>query len=113
MQQTRGMKKKAFGNNHEFPYFGFNSRHAEMDVLQKIDMKHYKRDQTKLDMYVLRLTKTGEFAESKPCKHCIRMIALSGLNFKWIYYSTSDKTIIRVSLHQLLQMDDYITKGNR
>jgi cytidine deaminase len=107
------MKKKAFGNNIDFPYFGFRSRHAEMDVLQKMNVKYYKKNHIKIDLYVIRLTKTGELAESKPCKHCIKMLASSGINFKWIYYSTNDKTIIRISFHQLLQMNDYITTGNR
>ncbi len=106
------MKKKAFGNNIAFPYFGFNSRHAEMDVLQKIDLKYYQKNHIKLDLYVIRLTKTGNLAESKPCKHCIKMLASSGLLFKWIYYSTSDNVIVRVSFHKLLQMNDYITYGN-
>ena len=113
MHGTRGMKKKAFGNNIDFPYHGFNSRHAEMDVLQKMNIAYYKKNHIKLDLYVIRLTKNGQLAESKPCKHCIQMMASSGLLFKWIYYSTSNSDIVRVSFHNLLQMDDYITKGNR
>lgn len=108
------MKKLAFGNNLDGSYYGFNSRHAEMDVLQKLNINYYKKNQQKLDLYVIRLTKTGELAESKPCLHCLNTIMLLKLNIKWIYYSTANKTIIRSSLHNLLYNNNhYITKGQR
>jgi hypothetical protein len=111
MPKTRGMKKLAFGNNLDFPYFGFNSRHAEMDVLQKLNINYYKRNQQKLDLFVIRLTKTGDLAESTPCLHCLNAIILSKLNIKWIYYSTSNKTIVRTNLYNLYKRPHYITKG--
>ena len=112
-QKTGGVKKLAFGNNSTDAYFGMNSRHAEMDVLRKINVKYFQKSREKLDLYVIRITKNGTMAESKPCMYCIKMLATSGINIKWIYYSTDNGDIIRVKLSELIAGEQYISKGQR
>jgi hypothetical protein len=66
--------------------------HAEMDAYSKI--KGYKNISKKLDLFVIRITKGGNLAESRPCFHCIDILAKSHLNICNVYYSTSDGTIV-------------------
>ena len=103
----------AFGNNSMDSYFGMNSRHAEMDVLRKINVKYFRKSHKRLDLYVIRIAKDGRLCESKPCKYCIKMLAASGINLKWIYYSTNNGQIIRASLCNLLLGAQYISRGQR
>lgn len=108
-----GLKKVAFGINVDRPYFGMQSRHAEIDALLKLKNTPYYSLGRKLDLYVFRFKKTGELAESKPCFYCIKKIASMQLNIKYIYYSTSDNTIVKSTLTKLLDSPQYITYGQR
>ena len=84
-----------------------------MDVLKKIDINYYRRNNIKLNLYVIRLNKTGGYSESKPCKHCVKMLAMSKLNIKWIYYSTGDNKIVKSSFLNLLLSSSYTTRKSR
>lgn len=110
----RGIKKLAHGYNHTYSYRGFNSTHAEMDVINKLDLHYYKRNRIKLDLYVVRVSKSGNIAESKPCMHCIKTMIKSELNIKNVYYSNSNGEIVKTTLYELYMMDSqYITRGAR
>ncbi len=64
----------------EYPYI-----HAEIDAITKlwgrVDLN------SSLGMVVVRLNKRGELMESKPCQHCMPVLAKLGLTRK-LYYST-------------------------
>jgi deoxycytidylate deaminase len=88
--------------------------HAEMDVLRKLNVRLYRKNKMTLDIYVIRLTKAGDLAESKPCKHCIQLLLESGLSIKYVYYSTSEKKIVRTTLYKLyMENNQYVSKGQR
>ena len=68
------------------------STHAEVDAYSKI--KNYKNISKKLDLFVIRITKGGSLAESRPCAHCVDILSRSKLNICNVYYSTSDGLIV-------------------
>lgn len=68
------------------------STHAEMSAYFKI--RHYKNIAKKLDLFVIRITKGGNLAESRPCFHCVDVLAKSKLNIVNVYYSTAEGTIV-------------------
>lgn len=53
------------------------SAHAEMAVLLKLS--HMKHSAKGLDLFVVRFTKRGERAVSKPCKYCMKHIREAGI----------------------------------
>lgn len=84
--------------------------HAEIDAYTKI--KNYKNVPKKMDLLVVRITNGGNLAESRPCFHCINILAKSRLNIKNIYYSTSDRTIVCEKFVDLISSSKkYITRG--
>ena len=87
-----GGKKVAFGMNELCTWNYMPSTHAEIDAYSKI--KGYKNISKKLDLFVIRITKGGKLAESRPCFHCINILAKSHLNICDVYYSTTDGTIV-------------------
>jgi hypothetical protein len=88
------------------------SRHAEIDAYLKI--KKYKNIAKKLDFFVIRITKAGALAESRPCFHCIDILAKSRLNICNVYYSVSGGKIVCESFANLfLSTEKHITKGFR
>lgn len=88
------------------------SKHAEIDVLNKI--KTRKKMPKKIDLFVIRLTKTGMLAESRPCFHCIQEMEKSCLNIRYIYYSTKDGKIAKEKLSHMMNSPlTYISSGVR
>lgn len=83
--------------------------HAEIDAYNKI--KNYKKTPKKLDLFVIRITKGGRLAESRPCFHCIDILSKSRLNICNVYYSTSLETIVCESFQNLVSSGKYITTG--
>lgn len=88
------------------------SKHAEIDVLNKIVSK--KNLPKSVDLLVIRLTKTGQLSESRPCYHCLTTLGMSRLNIKYVYYSTASGTIVREKFREMLESDKtYISSGMR
>ena len=86
------------------------STHAEIDAYSKI--KNYKNVNKKLDLFVIRITKGGNLAESRPCSHCIGILSKSRLNIRNVYYSTSGGTIICESFKSLISnSNNYVSTG--
>ena len=75
------------------------STHAEIDAIGKIMNK--KNKPKKLDIVVVRYTKSGELAESRPCYHCLCFMEKSRLDIRNIYYSTSEGTIVKERLEEM------------
>lgn len=69
----------------EFPYV-----HAEIDAISKL----WGRTQItgNLSMVVIRLNKRRELMESRPCQHCMPVLAKLGLTNK-LYYSSGGEIV--------------------
>ena len=59
--------------------------HAEVDAVIKTISRYGNEILADCDLYVLRVTKTGKVAGSKPCAGCQRMI--SAFDIKNVYWS--------------------------
>ena len=94
-----GAKKLAIGTNSNTKFGFMPSTHAEIDAISKI--KNKKNKPKKLDLLVIRLTKTGLLAESRPCYHCLCFMERANINIKNIYYSTANGTIAKEKLHEM------------
>jgi len=105
-----GGKKVSFGMNDTRTWNYMPSMHAEIDAYSKI--KNYKNISKKLDLFVIRITKGGNLAESCPCFHCINVLSKSHLNICNVYYSTSEGTIVRKSFKNLIvNSNNYVSTG--
>lgn len=51
-----------------------------------------RKKQRRIDIYVVRVNKTGKLMNSKPCAECTNAMKYAGVNK--VFYSTSDGTII-------------------
>jgi hypothetical protein len=85
--------------NDDMKYFNMASRHAEMDVIRKI--RHKKNVPAKVDLLVIRLSKTGILGESKPCYHCMECLRDSNLGIQNIFYSTADGKIVKETFSEM------------
>lgn len=86
------------------------STHAEIDAYSKI--KNYKNISKKLDLFVIRITKGGNLAESRPCSHCVGILSRSKLNIRNVYYSTSSGLIVCESFKSLISNSNtHISRG--
>jgi len=105
-----GGKKVVIGFNNTTNWNYMPTLHAEIDAYTKI--KNYKNVPKKMDLLVVRITNGGNLAESRPCFHCINILAKSKLNIKNIYYSTSDRTIVCEKFVDLVSSTKkYVTRG--
>lgn len=111
LRKAGGAKKLAFGTNSNDKFFHMPSKHAEMDALRKLNYKNLPRT---VDIFVIRISKTGILGESRPCIDCLKMMERSGLNIKYIYYSTKDGTILRERFSKMFYSDStYVSSGIR
>lgn len=94
-------------------FHGLVSTHAEINAVKKLDLHRFQRKQIKIDLYVIKLSRSGALSMSLPCKHCVENLYKSGLNIKWIYYSNSDGDIVRTTLLELMNGEQYVTRGQR
>ena len=106
------VKKVAYGLNSTRRDYTGTSTHAEMDALAKIIGKGNKT--RKLDLIVIKLTKTGQLGESRPCHNCLRRLYESGVNIKHVYYSTSKGTMEKENFNSMLESPrTYVSYGMR
>lgn len=86
--------------------------HAEMDVLNKIRTK--RELPAIVDIFVIRLTKTGLLGESRPCYHCLDALGRSRLHVRDVYYSISAGTIFCERFSHMKESDlTYVSMGMR
>ena len=64
---------------------------------------------SKLKIIVVRQNKSGDLANSKPCKMCLDFIRHSGI--KTVYYSDSNGNIIKNKSCDISMDDSYTTNG--
>ena len=107
-----GGKKLAHGTSLDINYYNMPTKHAEMDILNKI--KGYKNLPRQIDILVIRFGQDGSLKESRPCSHCISSLSRSKLNIRYIYYSTKQNIIVREKFSSLQNHSNlYITYGIR
>lgn len=95
-------------------FYGINTedKHAEIDVLNNCFRKLSKiNKKDKFDIAVVRINRSGEFKNSKPCYHCIEYMKSCGLQIENVYYSDSNGDLICEKLSVI--ENDYVTAGNR
>ena len=91
--RVRGVLKKlnilSYGINH-YRTVG-NSIHAEYDAIRKLPISRRKK---KVNMLVIRITKTGIVGNSCPCNSCKYMLQnfaiTHGYDVRTVWYSTND-----------------------
>ena len=106
------MKKVVIGINSTEKWRFMPSTHAEIDAYQKI--KNCRNNPRQLDLMVIRITKTGLLAQSRPCFHCIDILSKSRLNIKNVYYTTNNGQIVCETFSEMaLNPIVYITRGFR
>lgn len=86
-------------NSSEYAYSWIPiSTHAEIDALQKLKnfySRTKQRHSMKMNLLVVRISKTGKLNNACPCHHCmLQLIRANFVNIKNLYYSTSDGVIV-------------------
>jgi deoxycytidylate deaminase len=81
---AKGINRYWNSNSLSKEFFKFNTVHAEMDSLGKLERENIKGT----ILYVARVRKDGSFGCSKPCSRCQK--ALKALGVRKIVYSTEE-----------------------
>lgn len=97
-------------NSTREPYAGCTyGRHAEMDVLTKYDKLKSKSKRVPADIIIIRINRSGEMTNSKPCAKCIKYMASSKCKIRYIYYSIDATTILRTTIAELDSQPKHIS----
>jgi hypothetical protein len=94
------------------------SKHAEIDALLKLKdifSTGKRRRPIKMDLLVVRISKTGKLNNACPCYHCMRqLIQATFVNIKHLYYSTCDGSIVcRKFFDMVVSPPMFISSGYR
>ena len=93
------------------------STHAEIDALQKLRSEFIrgKRRPFKMDLMVVRLSKTGKINNAEPCHHCMQQLKrASYVNIKNVYYSTENNGIVCKKFDDMIRSPTFfISSGYR
>lgn len=81
--------------------------HAEENAIRRLQVLPRRRHLKRVDMLVIRVSKTGIIGCSKPCEHCLQEISMKlpdkGYYIGKIYYSDKEGDI---SVDSLVNMWD-------
>ena len=80
------------------------SCHAEIDVIRKCLKQNIKN---KINLYVVRVSESGEYRNSAPCQQCVNV--MKNHNIKMIIYSTDDGDLRKCKL--IHYTNSHITGG--
>jgi hypothetical protein len=93
------MKKVASGSSSKMLKHQTTSIHAEDDGMNKLDrvnrFKRTLRSKDKVDVLVVRLSKSGVIGYSRPCRNCLIRLNKSSYPINHIYYTDTTTTIVR------------------
>lgn len=114
-----GKGKIVIGENSDKPLYSNNKikTHAEMDAFNKVKgllkCQKIKKNKIKMDLVVIRVSKTGNLCESAPCFHCTKELAKNNhIQINKLYYSRSDGTITCVKFNDwVIHGTTHISKG--
>lgn len=80
--------------------------HAEDNAIRKLPSLPRKRHLKKVDLLVIRTSKTGLLGSSKPCIHCLMLLQTKlpekGYKVQTIYYTDQHGDIHTATLNTLL-----------
>jgi len=96
---VRGVKKLAMGSSSRMVNHSTSSIHAEHDCMQKTArLNRYRRFLSpgdKVDVMVVRMSRSGIIGYSRPCRNCLRRLAKSKYPINQIYYTIDpDKLVV-------------------
>ena len=103
------IKGFSFGLNSTRRNYNNTSIHAEIDAMKKLP---YKKIRNKMDLIVIKLTKSGKFGDSRPCLTCLK--SMRSLRIKHVYYSTCSGNIMRENFNGMEESPiTYLSYGHR
>lgn len=95
--ESGGVKKLAMGTNHSVDAGPLPSIHAEHNAVSKFmrlnKFRRFLSSHEKIDIVVIRLSRSGVVGYSRPCKNCIKRLMSYDVTINNIYYSDSDGSI--------------------
>lgn len=78
-----------------------------MDAIRKLPPRKNRRKNKHIDILVIRTTKAGKLANSKPCTDCLHgMSNVRGYFIDSVYYSTAEGEIVCHKLSDLIAEND-------
>lgn len=84
--------------------------HAEDNAIRKLPVMPRKKNLKKVDLLVIRTSKTGMLGNSKPCIHCLILLQNKlpekGYKLQTVYYTDTGGVIHETSLRALLADED-------
>lgn len=91
--------------------------HSEHDAINKLKPLYRKRHLESVNILVVRLSKSNNLLNSKPCANCIQtMLTLpqkKGYCIKYVYYSNDNGSIVKTSLKKLSNQDLHYSSFNK
>jgi cytidine deaminase len=91
---------------------GGKTVHAECAAINKLPNRFNKATK-KINILVIRTTKTGKLSTSKPCYNCIMNMnndaPRKGYKIEWVYYSNEDGSISKEKLSTLSRGNFHIS----
>jgi tRNA(Arg) A34 adenosine deaminase TadA len=87
------------------------SKHAEIDVMNKFFKK--RNVPRTVDLYVMRISKSGSFGSSRPCLHCMVKLILSNINIRYVYYTNTNEELYREPFQFMMSTTSFISSGTR
>lgn len=83
-----------------------SSIHAEANAMRKLLPLRRQKNLKKIDLLVIRVSKNGQFGNSKPCIHCILNLSKNlpekGYVLQDVYYTDEKGNIIAIKFQNLL-----------
>jgi hypothetical protein len=96
------LKVFSHGQNH-YKRDNISSIHAEVAALNNLRYSHYLKY---IDLVVIRINKSGNLCNSKPCSNCVKFMNTILIKRRYkisnIYYSDENSNIIKTTLQKLI-----------
>lgn len=107
----------AYGENHDaFLGSAYQSIHAEEHAISKLPSVPARKKKPRVDLLVMRTTRTGTLGISRPCARCTILlyheVPARGYELGNIYYTASDGSIAKTNIYNLVEQqkkDPHIT----
>ena len=106
----------SYGENTTKGYRGEYSTHAEEQALRNLLFARpgRRRRNSRIDLLVIRTSRTGQLGISRPCDHCIRVLTMAlpskGYSLRHVYYSTEDGTLRRTKMDILASEPPHLSQ---
>jgi len=85
--------------------------HAEYDAIAKLPNLSHKKHLKKINLAVIKTSKTGHLGNSKPCFRCLLTMKdfapIMGYRINWIYYSDEKGLMQKTKLNELFKSNTF------